>query len=86
MVTLLVSDRGGEVSRLPQPLAGDRIAQWIRGLHDGTSGNLAWRVILLLTGIFPALLGVTGLLMWLRRRRQSVPIRSQKVGVLQAAE
>ncbi len=88
LITLLVSDRGGDVSRLPQPLAGDRLAQWMRWLHEGSHSGVLWRVIVLLTGIFPAVLGVTGILMWLRERRgrRRAAQRLENSGGLQAAE
>ena len=50
------------------PRAG--IAAWMRGVHDGGGEGLAWRFVITLAGATPTLLGVTGVVMWLRRRRR----------------
>ena len=68
-VTVTVDDRGGAARRLPDPLAGNRAAQWIRWIHDGSRGSEVWRFIVFLTGVFPVIFAVTGLMMWLRARR-----------------
>jgi uncharacterized iron-regulated membrane protein len=68
-ITVTVDDQGGAARRLPDPLAGNRAAQWIRWIHDGSRGSEVWRFIVFLTGVFPAIFAVTGLMMWLRARR-----------------
>jgi uncharacterized iron-regulated membrane protein len=92
-VTLLVNDRTGEASRPPAPLAGDRAAQWIRWLHEGSHSGSVWRAIVFATGILPAVFGITGVMMWLRLRRSRKALRkgaTQRApgasGSLQAAE
>ncbi len=67
--TILIDDRSGAV-RTVEPLAGDRIAFWIRWLHEGSHAGEVWRLIVFVTGLMPAVLGVTGILVWLRQRRQ----------------
>lgn len=47
---------------------GTRVASWVRTLHDGTVGGVATRLLAVLIGLVPALLFVTGMLHWLRRR------------------
>jgi uncharacterized iron-regulated membrane protein len=69
LVTITVDDRGGAARRLPDPLAGNRAAQWIRWIHDGSRGGPVWQFVVFLTGVFPAIFAVTGLLMWWRGRR-----------------
>jgi uncharacterized iron-regulated membrane protein len=64
-----VDDQGGAARRLPDPLAGNRAAQWIRWIHDGSRGSEVWRFVVFLTGVFPVIFAVTGLMMWLRARR-----------------
>lgn len=82
-VTILINDRSGDVS-VVQPLSGDRTASWIRWLHEGSHSGGLWRFIVFLSGIMPAVLGVTGILIWLRQRRQralvktSAPVISKK--------
>jgi uncharacterized iron-regulated membrane protein len=88
LVTMLVDDRTGAAQRLPDPLAGDRAAQWIRWLHEGNNAGPVWRVVVFLTGVFPPIFAVTGVIMWLRGRRQRkvlVERRAADLG-LQAAE
>jgi len=40
----------------------------MRRLHDGTDMGLAWRIIIFIGGIVPALVAITGIVMWLRGR------------------
>jgi hypothetical protein len=40
----------------------------MRRLHDGTGMGAVWRAIIFLGGIIPAILAVTGIVMWLRSR------------------
>jgi hypothetical protein len=42
----------------------------MRRIHDGTGMPLAWQIIIFVGGILPALLAVTGILMWLRMRKR----------------
>ena len=73
-VTIMINDRSGDVS-VVQPLSGDRTASWIRWLHEGSHSGEVWRFIVFLSGIMPAVLGVTGILIWLRQRRQRALIK-----------
>ena len=84
-ITLMVNDRTGAVARMPDPLAGDRAAQWIRRIHEGSRGGPVWQVIVFLTGVFPAVFAVTGFVMWCRGRR-SRKATAITQGKLQAAE
>ncbi|CAN5406800.1 PepSY domain-containing protein [soil metagenome] len=68
-VTITINDRSGAVTTV-EPLPGDRAASWIRWLHEGSHAGEIWRLVVFITGIMPALLGVTGILIWLRQRRQ----------------
>ncbi len=70
LITVTVNDQTNAVRRLPDPLAGNRAAQWIRWIHDGSRGGPVWQFIVFLTGFFPVVFAVTGLLMW-RRGRQA---------------
>jgi uncharacterized iron-regulated membrane protein len=69
-LTVLVDDRTRAVGRPPDPLAGDRAAQMIRRIHEGEAGGPLWRLAVFLCGIMPSVLGVTGIVVWLRGRRQ----------------
>jgi len=45
----------------------DPVSRLMRQVHDGNEMGLVWQVIIFLGGIAPAVLGVTGVVMWLRR-------------------
>jgi uncharacterized iron-regulated membrane protein len=47
---------------------GDFVSRWIRPLHDGSAGGTAGRIAAMIAGFAPALLFVTGILHWRRRR------------------
>jgi uncharacterized iron-regulated membrane protein len=86
--TVVVADATGIATLVSEPLSGDRAAQWMRWLHEGSHSGVIWRVVVLLTGIFPAVLGITGILMWLRRRRNRWGVAAQTApqNTLTAAE
>lgn len=52
------------------PRSGDNIASLIRNLHDGAGMGIVWQMIVFLTGILPAFLTITGIIMWLSRRKR----------------
>ena len=87
-VTVTVDDNTGNATVAPAPFSGDRAALWIRRLHEGSHSGVIWRIIVLLTGIFPTVLGVTGIIVWLRRRRlrRRIAVQSGPREILRAAE
>ena len=88
-VTVLVDDRTGDARRPPEALSGDRAAQWMRWLHEGSRGGSVWKAVVFLTGILPAIFGITGLMMWWRGRRSrkaNLKRAAGATGALQAAE
>ena len=68
-----VDDATGAVTPAAPPLGGDVAFRWLHRLHGGTDLPLIWRLVLTLTGLAPALLGITGVSIWMsrlsRRRR-----------------
>jgi uncharacterized iron-regulated membrane protein len=87
--TVVVDDRSGAAERLPGPLAGDRAAQWMRWVHEGSHSGPIWQVVVFLTGVFPLVFVVTGAIMWWRgrrTRREAAINRATGRGELQAAE
>jgi uncharacterized iron-regulated membrane protein len=86
--TVMVDDRSGAVERQPVPLAGDRAAQWIRWIHEGSHSGPVWQFAVFLTGVFPLVFAVTGVIMWWRGRRirKDAASRTSTRGELQAAE
>lgn len=65
----LMMGRGG-AGRTPDPLS-----RWMRRIHDGTDLGIVWRSIIFAAGVAPLLLGVTGVVMWLRRRARRLRLR-----------
>jgi hypothetical protein len=51
------------------PPRGGALSMLVRHLHDGSAIGWGWRAVMVLWGLSPTLLGITGLLMWLRGRR-----------------
>lgn len=89
VTTVEVNDESGTASVLPnRALAGDRASQWMRWIHEGSHSPFVWAVLVFLTGVLPPVFAVTGIVMWLRRRRASkrvAQLRAQGARV-QAAE
>ena len=67
-ITVMIDDRSGKAAPLAAPQTGDRAAAWIRWIHEGSHSGPVWNVIVFLTGIFPVVFAVTGVIMWLRKR------------------
>jgi len=70
--TVTVEDASGAAKLAAprgEPLAGDAAARLIRRIHDGDGMGIVWQAIVFLGGVLPALFAVTGVMMWLRRRR-----------------
>jgi uncharacterized iron-regulated membrane protein len=89
IATVTVDDRSGAVERLPGPLAGDRAAQWIRRIHEGSHSGPVWQFVVFLTGCFPLVFAVAGVIMWWRGRRSRREVAAGRAagrGGLQAAE
>ena len=66
-VTVTIDDRSG-AANVVSSLAGDRVAAWLRGVHEGSRGGFVWQVLVFLCGICPAVFVVTGMIIWLQRR------------------
>ena len=46
----------------------DPVSRLVRQVHDGNEMGIVWQAIIFAGGLAPAVLGVTGIVMWLRRR------------------
>ena len=62
-----VDDATAAVAPAPPPRP-ETNARLMRRLHEGTNMGPVWRVIIFLGGLVPALLAITGIVMWLRSR------------------
>jgi uncharacterized iron-regulated membrane protein len=77
-----VDDQSREV-KSPGPgsaATGDVVARWMRRIHDGNDMGFLWQLFVFVTGLMPALMAVTGLIMWLRKRER----RSSVIGGVQS--
>ncbi|HEU0066207.1 MAG TPA: PepSY-associated TM helix domain-containing protein [Sphingomonas sp.] len=63
-----VADGSGAVSVAPMRGAGDPVMMLMRRVHDGKGMGMVWQVIIFVGGILPAVLAVTGIIMWWRAR------------------
>lgn len=79
-----VSDGSGEVTP-PMPPRAETKARLMRRWHDGTGMGAVWQGLIFLGGIVPALLAVTGIMMWLRSRRWQRDLERKRRGRGQAA-
>jgi len=79
--TLQVEDATG---RLAADTRDDRqrARPFYRRLHDGTGMGLVWQIIIFLGGLAPSVLGVTGILMWLRTRKWRTEVARRKAAVI----
>lgn len=57
------------VATPPEPPQPETLARTMRRWHDGTDMGIVWQVVIFLGGIIPALLSVTGIVIWWRARR-----------------
>jgi uncharacterized iron-regulated membrane protein len=85
--TVVVNDRSGRAELLPDPLPGDRLAEWVRWIHEGSHLGLVWQFLVFATGLLPPVFVVTGIIMWRRGRssRRRVTSRPGRAAELQTA-
>ena len=65
---ITVADATGEAMP-PKPPQPETLARTMRRWHDGTGMGPVWQVLIFLGGIIPALLSVTGIIIWWRARK-----------------
>jgi uncharacterized iron-regulated membrane protein len=84
-----IADATGE-AKGPKPPQPETTGRLMRRIHDGTGMGPLWQAIIFIGGIIPALLAITGLLMWWnvrqRKRRMSERRQARGVPMLDAAE
>jgi uncharacterized iron-regulated membrane protein len=66
---LSIDDRSGAIQPARvRPHGGPGIAGVMRRVHDGEGMGAVWQTIVFVGGILPALLAITGVIMWWRAR------------------
>lgn len=71
----------GAVAAPPEAARPETLARTMRRWHDGTDMGPVWQVVIFLGGIIPALLSITGIVIWWRARKA----RQRSRGVLTPA-
>jgi len=77
-----VADSDAKASLVPAK--PETFARTMRQIHDGTGMPLLWQMIIFVGGILPALLALTGILMWLRMRRRRERHRTSMAALAEA--
>ncbi len=76
---IAVDDASGAASIAPDANRGQAgIARLMRQIHDGTGMGIVWQVIIFLGGMLPAILAITGLIMWWRARGWKARLKARQ--------
>ena len=80
--SVTVSDADGAAKVAPAPPGPPRqtIARLMRQIHDGNDMPFIWQLIVFLGGIIPAILAVTGIIMWWRARTWRAELAERRAG------
>lgn len=77
--TIKVADVGGAASlKAEEPPARGPVMRLMRQIHDGTDTGFVWQFIIFLGGLLPAILSITGLIMWWRARKWKSDLKQRK--------
>ena len=63
-----VADDNAVAALAPVPAGQGGAMRLVRGIHEGSVGGPLWQAIVFLAGLIPAMLAVTGVIMWWRAR------------------
>ncbi len=74
--TITVADEGGAAKIVPPPR--EPLARTMRRIHDGTGMGLVWQIVIFLGGLLPAVLAVTGIIMWWRSRGWRAQLKARQ--------
>lgn len=78
-VTVAVDDAHGQAVRAPDMNMGQAAtARLMRRIHDGTDMGPVWQAIIFLGGLLPAVLAVTGVVMWWRARGWNAELAARR--------
>jgi uncharacterized iron-regulated membrane protein len=71
-----VNDATGAAKASPPPK--EDTARLMRRIHDGTRMGFVWQLVIFLGGLLPAVLAVTGVVMWWRARGWKAEIKAKQ--------
>ena len=74
--SVTVDDRTG-VAKAERIMPEDT-TRLVRRIHDGTRMGLLWQIVIFIGGILPAMLAVTGIIMWWRARRWKKALKARQ--------
>ncbi|MES3083468.1 PepSY-associated TM helix domain-containing protein [Sphingomonas faeni] len=72
----VADDTGGATAAPARPQGG--VGRWMRRIHDGTDMGALWQIVIFLGGILPAVLAVTGVIMWWRARKWKAELAARR--------
>lgn len=78
---LWIDQYSGKIMQERDPItdaAGDVFLQWLYPLHNGEAFGVAGRIIIVITGLVPLLLYVTGVIRWLQKRKAKMKHSAKK--------
>jgi uncharacterized iron-regulated membrane protein len=87
-VVAMIDPAGTRVLSLQDPRtapAGMLVVGWLRALHFGEAFGSPWRLLVALCGIVLPALAVTGVTLWLLKRRNRVRLTGQRQAAFQRA-
>lgn len=61
-----------------EPARPEDTARLMRRIHDGTRMGLLWQIVIFLGGVLPAILAVTGIIMWWRARGWKAQLKARQ--------
>jgi uncharacterized iron-regulated membrane protein len=76
--SVTVADATGAAKVTPQREQRETIARTMRRIHDGTGMPLWWQILVFLGGLLPAILAVTGVIMWWRARKWRAKVAARR--------
>lgn len=66
---------GGQMGGMPGGPQADPLSRLMRQIHDGHDTGPVWQLLIVLAGLAPTILGISGTIMWLQRRKLRKMIR-----------
>ena len=77
-VAVSVADDDGIAALTPVAAGQGDVGRLMRRIHDGTGMGPIWQIVIFLGGILPAVLAVTGVIMWWRARGWRAEVRRRQ--------